>query len=261
MTKCVLTIAASDPSGGAGIEADLKVFSAHRLFGLTAITAITVQDTASVRSVHPVEPAVFRHVLEHLRLDQPLAAIKIGALSSLAHLEAVHDFLASFNPRPAVVFDPVIRASSGAWLCGLDAVEKFPALIFPWVTLLTPNAVEAGMLTGTKVNSREAQAAAAQALARLGPEAVLVKGGHMPRDSHDVLCHRGQTTEWPNDLLPRQFHGTGCALSAAIASQLALGADLPTAVVKARAYLRLAMQRARPGAGEVYILDFPPAEE
>jgi hydroxymethylpyrimidine/phosphomethylpyrimidine kinase len=257
----VLTIAASDPSGGAGIEADLKVFTAHQVFGLTAITALTVQDTRSVRSVHGTEPEVFARVLETLRQDRPIAAIKVGALYSLTHLTIVSEFLAGLDPRPPVVMDPVIRSTSGAWLCNLDAVNRMPELIFPLVTVVTPNLPEAGVLAKRPVRNFEDMVEAAKIIAGLGPRAVLIKGGHLPADARDVLYESGAITDLPNDRLPREFHGTGCALSAAIAARLAQGHTITEAVTLARQYLRLAIQRARPGGGAAYILDFPGAGE
>jgi len=261
MRKFALTIASSDPSGGAGIEADLKVFSAHRVSGLTAITAITLQDSRAVRDTWPVDAEVFRRVLEVLRYDHPIAAIKIGALATLAHVEATADFLAGFDPRPPVVLDPVFRASSGAWLLEQRAVPKFADLLFPYATLVTPNAREAEILTKNGVATRETMNDAAEALCFLGAEATLVKGGHVPNDSHDVLCYRGKITDWKNDLIPHEFHGTGCVLSSAITARLAQGAELTEAGTMARQYLRVAMSRATPGRGEAYVLDFPPARK
>jgi hydroxymethylpyrimidine/phosphomethylpyrimidine kinase len=260
MKKSVLTIAASDPSGGAGIEADLKVFTAHQVFGLTAITAITLQDSGGVRGVTNLDPDDFRRTLEILRNDQPIAAIKIGALATLPHLQAVHDFLANLKPLPPVVFDPVFRATSGAWLCSMDAVKKVPELLFPFLKLITPNLPESGILAGSPVRDRQAMRQAAQAIVARGPQAALVKGGHVPTDSFDVLCYKGEITEWPNDRLPHEFHGTGCVLASAITARLALGLDLVPAIQAARDYLRLAMQRARPGSGDAYLLDFPIAQ-
>lgn len=256
-----LTIAASDPSGGAGIEADLKVFNAHRVFGLTAITAITIQDSRGAHSVHPTDPGVFQRILGRLRDDQPLGAIKIGALATAAHLEAVVDFLMSLSPRPPVVLDPVISATSGAELLEADAVELIRDSMLPLVSIITPNLFEAGELVGREVADVGSMRRAAESLCILGAEAALVKGGHLKADSRDVLCHRGRISERVNDRIPHEFHGSGCVLAAAIAANLARDREVPEAVDRARAYLRLCMTRSRPGRGPAYILDFPPATD
>jgi len=258
MTRCVLAIAASDPSGGAGIEADLKVLSAHRVFGLTALTALTVQDSAGVRSVHPTDPAVFRRVLSALSDDQPLAAVKMGALATRDHLEAAREFIESLPRGTPVVLDPVLKATSGAELTGKEAAAGIKDLL-PLVTVVTPNMDEAGALTGRKVMGLEDMKRSAEELCLSGARAALVKGGHLKSGSKDVLFHRGMIKEWDNDRIPHEFHGTGCALSSAIAARMAGGAGAVEAVRKAREYLRLCMSRARPGKGVAYILDFPPA--
>lgn len=261
MTREVLTIAASDPSGGAGIESDLKVMSAHGVYGLTAITAITIQDSAEVRGIEPVPVDTFKRVLEVLRLDREIAAIKLGALATDDHLQAVAEFLDKLDPRPPVVADPVFRATSGAWLLAMNAVSKYEDAILKRCDMVTPNLIEAGVLLKRPVRDLKTMREAALELARKGPSSVLIKGGHMRRDSRDVFAEAGEIVEHENDRLPHEFHGTGCALSSAIASRLALGHEPGKAVEGARAYLRLAMQRARKGTGDSYILDFPPARD
>lgn len=261
MTKTMLTIAASDPSGGAGIEADIKVASAHNVFALSAITAITVQDSSGVRAVHPTDPSVFLRTLELLADDRQIHAIKIGALATTAHIEAVRDFLSKLTPLPPVVLDPVLSATTGAVFLPHEALPMITKSLLPFVALITPNLNEAGLLTEIEVTDKPSMHRAAQALCEMGADAALVKGGHLKLDSSDVLALEGRTMEWPNNIIPHEFHGTGCALSSAITAQLAKGTALEQAVGSSRDYLRLSMSRARPGRGKAYILDFPSAQE
>ena len=260
MTLSALTIAASDPAGGAGIEADLKVFAAHRVFGLTAITALTIQDSTGVRGVVPLPVAAFREVLALLAADQPIAAIKIGALATALHLDAVADFLLRLAPRPPVVLDPVLAASSGHELLPAEAVSRLRERLLPLVTIVTPNLPEAGVLTGRRPASEEEMIAAGREFIRLGAAAALIKGGHLEAEPVDVLVYAGGVRRWSGERMPHEYHGTGCALASAIAARLARGEELAPAVEGARRYLRACMEAGRPGKGRAYLLDFPPAD-
>ncbi len=260
MTPRVLTIAASDPGGGAGIEADLKVFAAHRVSGLTAITALTVQDSRSLISVHPVETDVFRRVLHALAHDLPVSAVKIGALASEEHAQEVKIFLAGLSPLPRVVLDPVIKASSGPRLLQADDIGPVLEPLLPFIELVTPNLDEAAWLTKRAVKDIEGMRDAAESLCSMGARAALIKGGHLETEPREVLCHEDGMKEWSGPRMPREFHGTGCVLSAAIASNLGLGLSLVESVDSAREYLYRCMAGAVPGKGDSMILDFPPSE-
>lgn len=258
MRPNVLVIAASDPSGGAGVEADIKVLCAHGVNALTAVTAITVQDSRGVRAVQATPVKVFRRILRGLAEDQAIAGVKIGALITEGHVQAVWDFLAGLSPLTPVVLDPVMKATSGPRLLSARAEKLIPSL-FPFLALVTPNLPEAQVLTKRPVHDLQGMRAAGLRLCELGAAAALCKGGHLETASRDVLCAQGQFTEWPNRRLPRSFHGTGCVLASAIAARLAQGAELVPAITQSRAYLRLCMKSARPGRGHSFLLDFPPA--
>jgi hydroxymethylpyrimidine/phosphomethylpyrimidine kinase len=260
VTVNALIIAASDPSGGAGIEADIKVMAAHRVFALTAITAVTVQDTRGVREVMPVDLEVFRRVLDLHRADRPISAVKIGALATSGHLEAVREFLAGLDPLPPVVLDPVISATSGAELLDKDGQKMMVKSLLPYAALVTPNLNEAKILAGGKVEDLEGMKEAARKLCEMGAAAVLVKGGHLKGEPSDALCVKGEIQVLTGERLAREFHGTGCALASAIAAGLAKGMELTPAIEAGRKYLARCMESARPGSGEAWILDFPPAE-
>lgn len=261
MNPNALVIAASDPSGGAGIEADLKVLAAHRVNGLTAITAITVQDSRGLQAVHPVELKLFKKILDLHLHDQKIHAVKIGALADSGHIKAVRDFLAKLKPLPPVVLDPVMRASSGKKLLAeKNAAARLKDLI-PFCALITPNLGEAGMLAAIKVNDLAAMKEAARRLHELGARAVLVKGGHLRRGSADLLFNGEEFFAWKNRLKPREFHGTGCALASAIAANLARGAPLPEAVERARAYLTRCMKNARKGQARAWLLEMSGSEQ
>jgi len=258
MRPNILTIAASDPSGGAGIEADIKVMSAHGINALTAITAVTVQDTKGVHDLHPTDVSKFRSTLGLLRHDQPIDAIKIGALCTGAHLEAVNKFLAKLAPLPPVVLDPILKSTSGSVLFRDNAAQMIADYMLDKITMITPNTEEASSLTRLPVSNLQAMTNAAMKLCQMGAKTALVKGGHLKGESHDLLCMDGKCVKWANEKIPHEFHGTGCALSSAIASNLAKGTDIPQSITNARDYLIKCMKQARKGRGDAYILEFWP---
>ena len=255
MTRTALSIAGSDPSGGAGIQADLKTFAAQGVHGAAAITALTAQNTRGVQAVHPV-PAGFvaaqaRVVLE----DLDVGAIKIGMLGSSEVTAAVAEVLAG-RPDVPVVLDPVMVAAGGEPLLDEDAVAALLALV-PCAALLTPNVHEAGLLLGTEpAQSLSDLHEQAERLLTLGADAVLLKGGRVdlgPR-AIDVLALPGAATvALEHDRVPAvRVHGGGCTLSAAIAARVLLGDPLEAAVSRARAYVRAALLRGLsdpPGGG------------
>jgi len=244
-----LTIAGSDSGGGAGIQADLKTFGALGVFGTSAITAITAQNTTGVRGIEMVStPLIVSQVLAVLE-DIGAGAIKTGMLGTAAVVEAVAEVLRGAQAGPVVV-DPVMIAKSRDRLLAEDAVEAMVRALLPIAAVVTPNAPEAEALTGhpvrTEVDAREA----ARRLFDLGPQAVIVKGGHLETpDVVDLLfdgrdCHEARGPGHAT----RHTHGTGCTFAAAIAAHLALGYPLSEAFQRSRAYLDGAIRHA-PGLG------------
>jgi len=257
MSIRALTIAASDPSGGAGIEADLKVFSAFRVSGATAITAITEQDTAGTYGMVPTGLATFEKNLTLMSADMPLSAIKTGALATAGHAGAVARFLKSLSPLPPVVIDPVLSATSGASLMDGGAAREAYLTLIPHAAVITPNISEAGLLADMEVADRESMERAGRALLEMGAGAALITGGHLGEGSVDMLVHPGGVDTWENEILPFEFHGTGCVLSSAIAAGLARAMGMVEAVDRARSYLSLAIAGAIKGKGDARVLDFP----
>lgn len=242
-----LTIAGSDPSGGAGIQADLKTFAAHGVYGASVLTALTAQNTRGVTGIHGVPPefvlAQGRAVLE----DLDVAAIKVGMLGDVATIEAVDALLAEADGVP-LVLDPVMVAASGDPLLADDAAEALRARLVPRATVVTPNVHEARLLLGVDHGGDDAGLrASARALLALGARAALVKGGRgdAPDTSNDVLATPEGETLLRGDRVPiERPHGTGCTLSSAIAAGLARGVPLLQAVEEAKAYVTLALGRA-----------------
>jgi hydroxymethylpyrimidine/phosphomethylpyrimidine kinase len=242
-----LTIAGSDPSGGAGIQADLKTFHQFGVYGEAVITLITVQNTRGVERIECLAPDLVADQIRAVIGDIPPAAAKTGALGDRGIIEAVAGLAAGF-PFPLVV-DPVILSKHGAALLEADAVDALKARLLPYTFLLTPNLEEAALLTGTEVRDIADMRKAAEKLAALGPRAVLVKGGHLGGDATDVLFHQGEFLQFNSPrIATRNTHGTGCTLSAAITAGLASGSDLAEAVEKAKRYVTAAI-RSNPGLG------------
>ncbi|TXH99321.1 MAG: bifunctional hydroxymethylpyrimidine kinase/phosphomethylpyrimidine kinase [Rhizobium sp.] len=246
MIRNVLSIAGSDPSGGAGIQADLKTFSARGVYGMAALTALTAQNTQGVSGVHPVPPHFVADQINAIFADVRVDAVKIGMIANAAIADIVADILARHRSVP-VVLDPVMIAKGGAALLAADAVDVLTMRLLPLATVITPNLPEAAALLHTgDAASREEMARQALALSGLGPSAVLVKGGHLEGDeSPDVLANAGRVIWFEADRLPtKNTHGTGCTLSSAIAAEIAKGLPLPEAVASAKAYLAAAVAAA-----------------
>jgi hydroxymethylpyrimidine/phosphomethylpyrimidine kinase len=247
MIPIALTIAGSDPSGGAGLQADLKTFHQFGVYGEAVVTLITVQNTLRVSRVEclPADLVVeqIRAVLEDVR---PQAA-KTGALGNRAIVEAVAEAAAEFD-FPLVV-DPVLISKHGAPLLAEDARAALIERLIPRAALLTPNLHEAAALAGFPVRDPDQMRRAAEAIAKLGARAVLVKGGHLETGATDVLLADGRFYEFPAPrIATRHTHGTGCTYSAAIAACLARGLGLPDAVRAAKAFITEAI-RTNPGLG------------
>jgi hydroxymethylpyrimidine/phosphomethylpyrimidine kinase len=242
-----LSIAGSDPSGGAGIQADLKTFHQFGVYGEAVITLITVQNTRGVERIECLAPDLVADQIRAVISDIPPAAAKTGALGNRAIIEAVAGLAAGF-PFPLVV-DPVILSKHGAALLEADAIDALKTRLLPYTFLLTPNLEEAALLTGAEVCNIASMRKAAEKLAALGPRAVLMKGGHLGGDATDVLFHQGEFREFTSArIATRNTHGTGCTLSAAITAWLASGYDLPEAVERAKRYVTAAI-RSSPGFG------------
>jgi hydroxymethylpyrimidine/phosphomethylpyrimidine kinase len=240
----VLTIAGSDPSGGAGLQADLKTFAAHGVYGASVVTALTAQDTRGVRAVLEIDAAFVAAQLGAVRDDLDVAAGKTGMLLRADVIEAVAAALRA-RPLPHLVVDPVMVATSGDPLIEPVATARLRDLLLPLATVVTPNLHEAAVLTGRPVAGVEQMRDAARALIDLGARAALVKGGHLAGAPMDVL-HDGHTLhELPGERVAGgPTHGTGCTLSAALAARLARGEPLVAAAAAAKRWVARAIASA-----------------
>jgi len=241
----VLTVAGSDPSGGAGLQADLKVIQRHGAYGAAVPTLITVQDSLEVRQVELLPADLVRAQLSAVLSDLEPAAAKAGALGSPEVAQVLGSIME--KTRFSWVVDPVWLPSRGAPLSKGDMVAAYKDAIIPHAELLTPNANEAALLAEMPVRSLDDARKAAERIAGLGAAAVLIKGGHLEGADRgtDLLLHDGELSVLRTAaIVPGRFHGTGCVLSAAIASRLAFGADLPAAVDGAKAWLAGAIAHA-----------------
>jgi len=241
--RIALTIAGSDSGGGAGIQADLKTFAAHRVHGTSAITAVTAQNSTEVRAWVALEPRMVVAQIEAVAEDMPVAAVKTGMLANAEIVTAVADTLARLG-LPGPVVDPVMVAKSGDRLLDRDCERAYLSRLLPLATLVTPNLPEAEALLGRSVRSLDDMRLAARDLCALGARAVVVKGGHLEGEAVDVYFdgERLEELRAPRVDTPHT-HGTGCTFSAAIAARLALGDDLLTSVRGAKEYLTEAIRR------------------
>lgn len=240
-----LSIAGSDSGGGAGIQADLKTFGALGVYGMTAITAVTVQNTMGVHGYQALEPRTVHDQIVAVAKDIGLDAAKTGMLASAAIVDAVAD-AASEVRLPNLVVDPVFVSKHGHALLAEDAVDGLRARILPIATLVTPNLPEAGGLAGFEVHTAEDMRKAAETILGFGPRAVLVKGGHRESDRADDLFFDGDRLLWIEGrrIATRHTHGTGCVLSSAIAAHLARGDALLEAVRKGKAFVTAAIRHS-----------------
>ena len=225
-----LTIAGSDSGGGAGIQADLKTFSAFRVFGTSVVTALTAQNSVGVHGVHEVPPAFVRAQIDAVLDDFGADAVKIGMLSSAPIIDAVADGLAAHRHGP-VVLDPVMIATSGDPLLRPEARAALIARLLPVAVVVTPNLHEAAALAGMPVTTEKEMEEAARRIHALGARTVLVKGGHLKDSATDILWDGVTFTRFPGARVESTAtHGTGCTLSSAIAAGLALGRELTDAI-------------------------------
>lgn len=238
-----LTVAGSDPSGGAGLQADLKTFHQFGVYGMAVPAVLTSQNTLGVEAVLPLEPAFVRSQLDCIQRDIPPKAAKTGALGSAGIVREVASWARAADV-PLVV-DPVISSTSGQPLSSEDGLEALVRSLFPLSLMVTPNLHEAGMIAGMRVQSLVDMRRAAGRIADLGPQWVLVTGGHLKGDAVDVLWSDGQVRLFREARVAGPgHHGTGCAYSAAIAALIALGRTPPEAVCAAKRYVTEAIQRA-----------------
>jgi hydroxymethylpyrimidine/phosphomethylpyrimidine kinase len=247
MPSVALTIAGSDPSGGAGIQADLKTFHQFGVYGEAVLTLLTVQNTQAVSLVHTLDPALITAQIQAVVADIPPAAAKTGALGTVEIIEAVAVLAESFD-FPLVV-DPVMISKHGARLLAPEAKTALRLKLLPRAFLVTPNLYEAEALTGISIRGKEDMHAAAQRLFDFGCPNVLIKGGHLPGQPVDLLYGRDGAHFFEGTRIEtRHTHGTGCAYSAAITAGLALGCSLPEAVAQAKGFVQRAIETA-PGLG------------
>ena len=237
---CVLSIAGSDCSGGAGIQADIKTISALGAYAASAITAITVQNTCGVEAIHPVPPTYVEGQIRAVLTDIKPVSVKIGMVNDVDIIRSIASSLNEFKPK-YVIFDPVMVSSSGRRLMDDDAIGIVIKQLIPETTLITPNLSEAEVLTGHSVATLEEMRQAAKELLKYGCKAVLVKGGHLKGgEMTDVLQLANREEPFlfsAQQITSKNTHGTGCTLSSAIATYLALGETMEKAVEKAKLYL------------------------
>lgn len=246
MIRKALTIAGSDSCGGAGIQADLKTFSAHGVYGMSVITAVTAQNTEGVFGVQDISPQIIARQIEAIYDDINVDALKIGMVSQTETIFAIHDTLKKY-PFKNLVVDPVMISKSGYDLLQPDAKEALISKLLPMATVVTPNLLEAEVITGLKIASQHDMERAAVEIHKMGAKYVLVKGGHLEGEAVDILFD-GKSIKTYNS--PRihttNTHGTGCTLSSAIASNLAKGHSITEAIELAKNYITIAIQHSFP---------------
>lgn len=247
----VLIVAGSDSGGGAGIQADIKAVTMLHGYAATAITALTAQNTQAVYDIFAVPPEFVARQMEVVLDDIGADCIKIGMLADIGVIEAVAHCLQTKAQAIPLVLDPVMIATSGSMLLAGSAVEALKAMLFPVAAVVTPNIPEAEALTGISIHTLEDMKAAAQQILDMGPEAVLLKGGHLKGDTLiDILLTRQDIELFENDRInTRHTHGTGCTLASATATGIAQGLILRDAVARARHYVLEAIRTA-PGFGQ-----------
>jgi hydroxymethylpyrimidine/phosphomethylpyrimidine kinase len=245
-----LTVAGSDSGGGAGIQADLKTFSAFRVFGMSALTAVTAQNSLGVQGVFNLPPEFVARQIDSVLSDFGADAVKIGMLSTASIVEAVAERLGAYR-QERIVLDPVMIAKSGDPLLEPDARVALVQVMLPLAEVVTPNLHEAAALAGIPVETEADMEAAGRRILALGPRTVLVKGGHLKDSATDLLCTgRGVTRFAAARLDSANTHGTGCTYAAAIAANLARGLALADAVREAKAYVTAAIREGwQPGRG------------
>ncbi len=246
--RVALTIAGSDSSGGAGIQADLKTFQALGVFGTSAVTAVTVQNTQQVYAIQEMRPQIVHDQITCLFDDFPIHAVKIGMVSSIGLIEAIAAALNGIDNLPPVILDPVMVSKSGYDLLQSDAQAALVRHLFPLARVVTPNLPEAERLLNESIGTLEAMKMAARAIAGLGAGMVVVKGGHLIQDTATDVLFDGENYKMLESrrIETVNSHGTGCTFSSAIAAGMARGDSFFQAVTKAKAYITGAIENAFP---------------
>lgn len=242
--KKVLTIAGSDSSGGAGIQADLKTFCAHGVFGMSVVTAVTAQNTQGVFAVQDIAPEIIGKQIDAIFDDIAVDALKIGMVSVIETIKTIAGRLKKYQCKN-IVLDPVMVSKSGYPLLQPDAREALIRNLFPLAQVITPNIPEAEVITGKKIKNREEMKEAACLLHSMGPDYVLIKGGHLEKDATDILFDGEKFTEFKGQRIDtKNTHGTGCTLSASIAANIARGMTVAKAVEESKKYITTAIEHS-----------------
>lgn len=242
--KHVLTIAGSDTCGGAGIQADLKTFSAQGTYGMSVITAVTVQNTQGVFGCQDIEPEIIRGQIDAIFTDIKVSAVKIGMVSQIETIHAIADKLEQYQPENVVV-DPVMISKSGFDLMQPEAKDTLIKRLLPLAYVVTPNLPEAEVMTGMKIHDLPSMERAARAIHGMGAKNVLIKGGHLEDDATDLLFDGEKIITFHSErIATKNTHGTGCTLSSCIAANLAKGKSVEEAVRTAKAYITTAIAHA-----------------
>lgn len=247
----ILTIAGFDPSGGAGIIADLKTISALGGYGISVVTAITAQNTSQISAIEKVSPVMVQKQLEAIAQDFRLDGIKIGMLYDREIIKAVAAFLQALDPSPPTVLDPVLLSTSGYPLLKEEAISVMKEKLFPCCTAITPNLLEAEYLSGRVIKNTSDMEKAALELLKYHPRWVVVKGGHLKGDPVDIAVNGEEVYYFPGQRLTREeVRGTGCTFSSALTFYLARGLAIKEAVPLTKAYMEKAIKKSlRPGQG------------
>ncbi|MFA4015109.1 MAG: hypothetical protein RUDDFDWM_000182 [Candidatus Fervidibacterota bacterium] len=247
LLPCALTIAGSDSCGGAGIQADLKTFTALGVYGACVVTALTAQNTLGISAIHKVPPDFVAAQIDSVASDLKINATKVGMLFDADIIEVVATKVKQYGLQPLIV-DPVMVAGTGARLLMEEAIRAFKHLLIPLTTILTPNAFEAEALTGIKVSSLADAKKAAIKLHQLGASTVVIKGGHIESDDAVDLVYDGaQFVELHSRRIVKgKLHGAGCVFSAAITANLAKGMDQIEAIRKAKRFVRHSIKASQP---------------
>lgn len=244
--KNLLTIAGSDCSGGAGIQADLKTFAAHGTYGMSVIVSVVAENTSRVISIQDIDADIIQDQLDAVFEDIKVDGVKVGMLSNTSAIKAVAEKFKQYCP-PKPVIDPVMVAKGGCALMRADALDALIHEIIPLAFVLTPNIPEAEVITGMKINGIDEMKKAAAAIYKMGAKNVLIKGGHLSGDAEDILFDGKNFFSYLNARIQtKNTHGTGCTLSSAIAANLAKGMQITEAVRAAKAYITMAIEHALP---------------
>lgn len=242
--KKVLTIAGSDCSGGAGIQADLKTFSAHGVFGMSVIVSVVAENTSRVIDIQDMTPDMIEKQIDAIFEDIEVDAVKIGMLSKANCMEVVAKKLGEYKPKN-IVIDPVMYAKNGSPLMDPNSIDTLIKVILPHADLLTPNIPEAEKISNMKINNYKDMETAAKIIYEMGCKNVLVKGGHAVGDALDILYDGRDFHYFKSQRIDtKNTHGTGCTFSSAITSNLALGMAMPAAVEKAKKYITTAIEHS-----------------